>query len=111
MRNKYKPIFLSFLVNGLGQIYNGDIRKGIYFILFSYLSLILIIGGIILIFLWLFNFYWEKGTFDYYIIWGIVLISNGAFWAGVISIWSMVDAYKCAKTDEENNRGSGNPKS
>ncbi len=50
----------SFFIPGLGQIYNGEIGKGILFIIFSFIFFILIFIGIGLILLplfWVYNIY------------------------------------------------------
>ena len=51
-------VILSFIFPGLGQFYNGHSTKGIYFIIFAVVSLILtaiIIGGLIYILVWLWS--------------------------------------------------------
>ncbi|MCI0453925.1 MAG: hypothetical protein L0Y68_02880 [Candidatus Dadabacteria bacterium] len=58
---------LSFFFTGLGQIYNGQIGKGILFIIFQIISILLMFSGI--------------GFITFPIIW----------------IWGMVDAYKTAE--------------
>jgi TM2 domain-containing membrane protein YozV len=58
---------LSFFFTGLGQIYNGQIGKGILFIILQIISIVLMFSGI--------------GFITFPIIW----------------IWGMVDAYKTAE--------------
>lgn len=68
----------SFFIPGLGQIYNGEIRKGIGFIIIA----------ILFVSLWLFLIEERHMT-------GPIVVASGAcvlFWIG-----SMYDAYKTAK--------------
>ena len=70
VRERKEPWFalaLSFLFSGLGQIYNGEVKKGIAFIIAHGISLFLIMAG-------------------------IGLITTPIIW-----IWGMVDAYKSAE--------------
>ena len=46
---------LSFIFNGLGQIYNGQIKKGLFVIFLSTLSLLIFILGAISIGFWMFG--------------------------------------------------------
>ena len=46
---------LSFIFNGLGQIYNGQIKKGLFIIFLSSISMFIFIIGAILIGFWLFG--------------------------------------------------------
>lgn len=84
---------LSFLFNGLGQIYNGEIKKGLTLIFFSGVSmLVLIIGAV-------FIFYFIKQLFSplVFLIWGIVLFFLGLTGMIIIGIYSISDAYYKAK--------------
>ncbi|MBU2101837.1 MAG: hypothetical protein ABH865_03795 [Candidatus Omnitrophota bacterium] len=42
--------FLSFLLNGIGQIYNGQVKKGSIFILISFVCTMGLVLGILLIY-------------------------------------------------------------
>ncbi|MBM7837374.1 TM2 domain-containing membrane protein YozV [Alkalihalobacillus xiaoxiensis] len=67
MKNSGVAAVLSFFISGLGQIYNGQIAKGIVFIIayaISYLLMFVLIG----------------------------FITTPIIW-----IWGMVDAYKTAE--------------
>ena len=44
---------LSFIFNGLGQLYNGEIAKGLLIIFFSSISLLVLIAGAILAGFWM----------------------------------------------------------
>lgn len=83
---------LSFIFNGLGQIYNGQIKKGLAIIFFSSLSLFIFIIGAILIGFWLFG----KFISPLQIILGIFLFCFGFVVICVLGIWSIFDAYKVA---------------
>jgi len=59
-KNEGIAAVLSFFFVGLGQIYNGQIGKGILFIIFGVISLftiIFLIGLILYPILWIFNIY------------------------------------------------------
>ncbi len=74
-------VIASFIFPGLGQIYNGEVRKGIGFI----------IMGIIFAFTWIFLIQ------ERHII-GPILVASGAY----ILLWvsNMYDAYKTAEDIE-----------
>jgi TM2 domain-containing membrane protein YozV len=84
---------LSFVFNGLGQIYNGQIKKGLAIIFFSSLSMFIFIIGAILIGFWLFG----KTISSWQIISGVLLFSFGLVLICVLGIWSIFDAYNVAK--------------
>jgi len=68
--NQKEPFFalaLSFLFSGLGQFYNGEVHKGIWFLIAHFISLLLIMAFI------------------------------GIITTPIIWIWGMVDAYKSAQ--------------
>jgi TM2 domain-containing membrane protein YozV len=70
IRDRKEPWFalaLSFLFSGLGQIYNGEIGKGIAFIIAHAISI------------------------------GLMWIVVGFITTPIIWIWSMIDAYKSAQ--------------
>ena len=51
-------VILSFVFPGLGQFYNGQSNKGIYFIIFAIVSIVLsiiIIGGLLYLLVWLWS--------------------------------------------------------
>ncbi|MCC6406283.1 MAG: hypothetical protein IT453_03885 [Planctomycetes bacterium] len=58
---------LSFLCTGLGQIYNGEIGKGIVFIVL------------------------------YFISWGLMFVLIGFVTTPLLWIWGMIDAYRSAE--------------
>jgi TM2 domain-containing membrane protein YozV len=77
-KNPIIAVIASFIFPGLGQIYNGETRKGIGYI----------IMGVIFVSVWIFLIH------DRHII-GPILISG----ASIILLWisNMYDAYKTAK--------------
>jgi len=83
---------LSFVFNGLGQLYNGQIRKGLWIIFLSSISLLIFLTGSILIGLWLLG----KLMFAKGLILGLVLFFLGLFFICVLGIYSIVDAYRVA---------------
>lgn len=83
---------LSFIFNGLGQLYNGSILKGLLIIFISSISMLVLIIGGILITLWLLG----KVIFIKTLIWGLTLFLIGIFSSCVIGIYSILDAYQTA---------------
>jgi len=80
---------LSFVFSGLGQLYNGQIVKGLTMIFFACLGILLVVLGAILIYVWL----TQKATS--WPIWiGIVLFLIGLVLICIIGAYSIFDAYK-----------------
>jgi len=91
---------LSFVFNGLGQIYNGEIKKGLILIFLSGISLLILIIGTIFIF----YFIKELPPISF-LIWGVILFFFGLTGMIIIGIYSISDAYnKAKKIIEENER-------
>ena len=86
---------LSFIFNGLGQIYNGQIKKGLFVIFLSTLSIFIFIIGAILIGLWLFG----KIIISTQLISGFLLLFLGLIFICILGIWSIFDAYNVAKRE------------
>ncbi|MCS7180536.1 MAG: hypothetical protein NZ891_04215 [bacterium] len=83
---------LSFVFNGLGQIYNGEIKKGLFLIFLSGVSLLTLIIGAIFI------FYFIKSLPPIsFLIWGVSLFFFGLTGMIIIGIYSISDAYNKAK--------------
>jgi TM2 domain-containing membrane protein YozV len=83
---------LSFVFSGLGQLYNGQIFKGLTIIFISALNMLtLTIGSIIIGF-------WLIGTFtsNRMLISGLVLFVIGIILICTIGIYSILDAFKTA---------------
>lgn len=85
---------LSFVFSGLGQIYNGQIKRGLLLIALSSLGIVsIIIGAVIII-------YWIKlqfGNITQNLIMGVALFLSGLILVVVLGIYSIFDAYKVAK--------------
>ena len=84
---------LSFIFNGLGQIYNGQIKKGLFIIFLSSISMFIFIIGAILIGFWLFGKLISSGQ----VVSGFLLFFSGLVLICVLGIWSIFDAYSVAK--------------
>jgi len=83
---------LSFIFNGLGQIYNGQIAKGLIIILLSSISMLILIIGSILIGFWLAG----KILLIKVLIWGSALFLIGLTFICILGIYSIIDAYRIA---------------
>jgi TM2 domain-containing membrane protein YozV len=92
VRNPGAAAVLSFVFNGLGQLYNGQIIKGLVIIFLSSLSMLIFIGGSILLAFWISN----KTIFTGQLAWGIVLFCLGLSCICVLGIYSIFDAYNVA---------------
>lgn len=71
MRNPILAAVLSLIVAGLGQIYNGQVLKGVLFIIFQ------IING------------------------ALTLVLIGWILMPIVGLWSVIDAYLTAKRGNE----------
>lgn len=83
---------LSFVFNGLGQLYNGQIIKGLVIISLSAISMFIFILGSIFIGFWLLG----KVMFGNELLLGLALFCMGLIAICVIGIYSIFDAYKVA---------------
>jgi hypothetical protein len=93
IKNPGLAAVLSFIFNGLGQLYNGQIRKGLVIIFISSLSILILIVGSILIGFWLVG----KIIFLKWLFAGIVLFLIGLIFICILGIYSIVDAFKVAQ--------------
>jgi len=84
---------LSFIFNGLGQIYNGQIKKGLFVIFLSTLSLLIFVIGAVLIGLWMLG----KLLNSFQVIYGFLFFLSGLILICILGIWSIFDAYNVAK--------------
>jgi len=83
----------SFIFSGLGQIYNGQIFKGLLIIFFSILSmLILIIAAVFIGFALV-----GRVFFPGQIASGLVIFSISLIFICIIGAYSILDAYRTAK--------------
>lgn len=83
---------LSFIFNGLGQLYNGQIFKGLLIIFLSTVSLLVLIIGATLISLWLIG----EIIFSRQVIFGSVLFFISLVFICILGIYSILDAYRVA---------------
>jgi len=84
---------LSFVFNGLGQLYNGQIIKGLVIVFISTLNILIFMAGSILIGSWILN----KVVFAGQLVWGVVLFCISLFFICVLGIYSIFDSYWVAK--------------
>ena len=83
---------LSFLFNGLGQLYNGEIKKGLVIMTATSACLMIIIIGAILVF----YYFWMKILSLSWLIWGAIIFVVGIIAACIIGAYSITDAYQKA---------------
>ena len=84
---------LSFLYSGLGQLYNGQIKKGMVIISFTSLGVMLTITGGILVGAYLLG----KLVLRLELVWGLVLLLAGILLICSVGTYSIFDAYNGAK--------------
>jgi TM2 domain-containing membrane protein YozV len=85
---------LSFLFSGLGQIYNGKLKKGLILITLSALSMLSVIIGTVLVGFSLLTF---RFLFTGWLAAGLIAFFSGLFSIAAIGIYSIYDAYNTAK--------------
>ena len=79
---------LSFVFSGLGQLYKGQIVKGLVIIFFAVLSLLVVVLGAVIVYLWL----TQHLILD--LLWiGITLFVMGLILVCIIGAYSIFDAY------------------
>ena len=84
---------LSFLFNGLGQIYNGQIAKGLVIMLISTCAMLVTLIGAVLIA----HFLWSKFIYPAEVIIGAALFISGITVIAILGIYNIYDAYNVAK--------------
>ena len=95
MRSPVIAAILSFICAGLGQFYNGELRKGWLFIFVIFISLVIFaLGGIFLIY----GISEDKKT---QIIWALFLVLLGLFSLIVSGLLSILDAYLKGKNEDK----------
>jgi hypothetical protein len=82
----------SFVFNGLGQLYNGQIFKGLLIMFLSTVSMLLLIIGAVLIAFWLLG----KAMFPGEVLLGGFLFFISLIFICILGIYSIVDAYRVA---------------
>ena len=98
--NPIASALLSFLLNGLGQIYNGEVKKGIIFIVASFIFTVGFVVGIVLLFE-SFILSLRSGLDVSRIMRGAVLFTVSGFILCLIGLLSIIDAYKTAKRNAD----------
>jgi TM2 domain-containing membrane protein YozV len=83
----------SFVFNGLGQIYNGQIKKGLMLVTLSTISMFILIFGAVLIGYSIVG----RLTLPSSMLAGFILFAVGAICAGIVGIYSIFDAYRVAQ--------------
>lgn len=92
LKNPGVAAVLSFVFNGLGQLYNGQIKKGLLIIFFSAVNMLILVLGSILIGLWML----EKILSFKLLMLGVVLFLIGLTFICILGIYSIIDAYRQA---------------
>lgn len=87
---------LSFIFSGLGQVYNGQIKKGVIIMAFSLTGILLALVGATVVGYSLLHDFFEWGG----IILGGILFIVGILEVGILGIYSMWDAYREGKKSE-----------
>lgn len=83
---------LSFVFNGLGQLYNGQLLKGLVIIFLSALNMLVLIIGAILVGLWMLG----KAISINLLFLGLGLFAVGIVFICVVGIYSIIDAHRVA---------------
>jgi len=83
----------SFIFNGLGQIYNGQIFKGLCVIAVSAIGMLILVLGSVLIGLWILG---RIVSFELLSL-GLVLFVAGLVLVCALGVYSIWDAYRVAK--------------
>ena len=83
---------LSFIFTGLGQLYNGQLKKGLLIIFVSALNMLFLVIGSILLGFWMLG----KLPGREVLVSGVLFFGVGLIAVCVLGIYSIVDAYKVA---------------
>jgi len=83
---------LSFIFSGIGQLYNGQIKKGLLVIFLSVVSIFIFLIGSIFIGFWLLGKFIFRGE----LVLGLSLFFIGIIAICVLGLYSIFDAYKVA---------------
>ncbi len=92
MNNPGIAAVLSFVFSGLGQLYNGQLLKGLLTIFITASSLLVTLLGAVLIYICL-----MQQRLSSLLWYGVILFSIGLVFICAIGVYSIVDAYKQAK--------------
>jgi hypothetical protein len=88
-KNPGTAAVLSFVFSGLGQLYNGQILKGLAIIFFTSLSLIIFIVGAVFVGFWIIG----RPVFSGQLFWGMVICLVSLLFMCTLGIYSIVDAH------------------
>ena len=91
-RNPGLAAVFSFVFNGLGQLYNGEIFKGLVIIFLSSVSMLVLILGSIIVAFWFLG----KISAGKELIIGVGLFLFGLAATCILGIYSILDAHKVA---------------
>lgn len=83
----------SFIFSGLGQIYNGQILKGLWIMIFSAAGMVLVIIGFVQIYFCIMSELFKWGE----IFLGSVILMLGLVIITALGIYNIYDAYNTAK--------------
>jgi TM2 domain-containing membrane protein YozV len=84
---------LSFLFTGLGQLYNGQIKKGLILISISCMGMILVILGAVVLGFWFLGKIWGIS----FLIFGLIFILSGIVTVAILGVYSIIDAFRKAQ--------------
>lgn len=87
---------LSFCFNGLGQIYNGQIRKGINIMSFS----VIFMTCVIITAIYLTYIFWLNPQQILHLCIWLILLAVSITAVALLGIYSIYDAYKWAKINK-----------
>ena len=99
-RHKIDPglaAVFSFLFSGLGQIYNGQIRKGMSIMTLSAIGMVIVIVGAVQIAFSIIPKLLVKGD----LLLGITLLVAGILLMAMVGTYTIYDAYNTAKKRSE----------
>ena len=89
-RNPGQAAVLSFVFSGLGEIYNGQILKGLLIMFFTIISTLVLLVGSLFIALWILG----KVAYFGALILGVILFLIGLFFICIFGIYSIFDSYR-----------------
>lgn len=90
IRNPGVAAVLSFCFNGLGQIYNGQIKKGICIMSFS----VIFMTGMIITAIYLTYIFWLNPQQILQLCLWLILFALSIIAVAIVGIYSIYDAYK-----------------
>lgn len=91
---------LSFLWNGLGQLYNGEIKKGLTIMSVSAASMLVVVIGAVMVG----QFLLMQTMSVPQLVWGLILLVLGIVSIAVVGIYNIYDAYNTALKQMMDNR-------